>query len=141
MAEKEAERKVADCTIVEVLDVPDMFEGKYPGEMRFLTGPLGNEQVAITFRRMPAGAGGKGSYGHRHKTQEEVVLVLSGRLEFKLDDEVVEVGPLTAVRIPPQTVRSIWNEGPEEAVILIVSPRIDDVRGDVEMVEDFWPAD
>ena len=138
---EERHQNVGDCTIVPILDVPDFFEGKYPGEMRFLTGPLGNEQIALTYRRMPAGAGGKGSYGHRHKTQEEVVLVLSGKLEFKLDDEVIEVGPLTAVRIPPQTVRSIWNAGPEEAVILIASTRIDDVRADVDMVEDFWPAD
>jgi mannose-6-phosphate isomerase-like protein (cupin superfamily) len=131
---------IGGYTVCEVGDVPDAFEGKYPGEMRFLTGPLDAEQVALTHRRMPPQSGGKGSYGHRHKTQEELYLVLSGRLQFKLDDEVIELGPLAAVRVAPQTVRSVWNEGPEEAVLLITSTRVEDVRQDVELVEDFWPA-
>jgi mannose-6-phosphate isomerase-like protein (cupin superfamily) len=127
-------------TVCRLAEAPDAFDGKYPGEMRFLTGPLATEQVALTYRRMPPETGGKGSYGHRHKTQEEIYLVLSGLLEFKLGDEVVEVGPLTAVRVPAQTVRSIWNSGPEDAELLIASIRIEDGRGDVETVEDFWPA-
>jgi uncharacterized cupin superfamily protein len=126
-------------TVCSVDDAPDAFGGQYPGEMRFLTGPLGTEQVALTYRRMPPESGGKGSYGHRHKTQEEIYLVLSGLLEFKLGDEVVEVGPLTAVRVQARTVRSIWNSGPKDAELLIASPRIEDGRGDVETVEDFWP--
>jgi mannose-6-phosphate isomerase-like protein (cupin superfamily) len=127
-------------TVCAIGDAPDAFGGKYPGEMRFLTGPLATEQVALTYRRMPAETGGKGSYGHRHRTQEEVYLVLSGLLEFKLGDEVVEVGPLTAVRVPAATARSIWNAGPEEAELLIASTTIEDLRSDVETVEDFWPT-
>jgi mannose-6-phosphate isomerase-like protein (cupin superfamily) len=127
-------------TICAIADAPDFFGGKYPGEMRFLAGPLAAEQVALTCRRMPPGSGGKGSYGHRHRTQEEVYLVLSGRLEFKLEDEVVEVGPMTAVRIAPGTTRSVWNAGSEDALLLMASTRIDDLEGDVELVEDFWPA-
>ena len=106
-----AETTAGDYSVCEIADAPDIFEGKYPGEMRMLTGPLAAEQVAVTYRRMPPGSGGKGSYGHRHKTQEEIYLVLSGRLEFKLDDEVVELDPLTAVRVAPHTVRSVWNDG------------------------------
>jgi mannose-6-phosphate isomerase-like protein (cupin superfamily) len=136
----QAETTVGDCTIREVGDVPDIFEGKYPGAMRLLGGPLASEQVTLTYREMPPGTGGKGSYGHRHKTQEEIYLVLSGQLEFKLGNEVVELGPLTAVRVAPHTVRSVWNEGPEEAVLLIASTRSEDPRDDVELIEDFWPA-
>jgi hypothetical protein len=88
-------------TICEVGDVPDAFEGKYPGAMRLLGGPLASEQ---------------------------------------LEDELVELGPLTAVRVAPHTIRSVWNEGPEEAVLLIASTRSEDPRHDVELVEDFWPA-
>lgn len=128
-----------DYTITRLDDVDDVL-GDYPGEMRFLTGPMEAEQVAITHRRMPAGTGGKGGYGHRHKTQEEIVFVISGELEFKLGDDVVTVGPGTAVRIAPATVRSVWNEGPEDVHLVIVSTRIDDPRGDSETVPDFWPA-
>jgi len=113
--------------------------GDYPGEMRFLTGPLETEQVAVTYRRMPADTAGKGSYGHRHKTQEEIVLVLAGRLQFKLNDEIVELGRHEAVRVPPGTVRGVWNDEPEDAELIIASIRIDDPSGDSETVPDFWP--
>jgi mannose-6-phosphate isomerase-like protein (cupin superfamily) len=135
-----SQRSDAAYTICSVADVPDFFAGQYPGEMRFLGGPLGAEQVALTCRRMPPKSGGKGSYGHRHRTQEEVYLVLSGRLEFKLEDEVVEVGPMTAVRVAPGTTRSVWNGGDADALLLIASIQIEDLEGDVELVEDFWPA-
>jgi len=128
-----------DCTIVEVGEAPNVFEGSYPGEMRFLGRHMETDQVALTYRRMPAETGGKGSYGHRHKTQEEIYLVLSGRLEFKLGDEVVELGPHTAVKVPPHVYRSVWNARPEDAELLIVSTTIDDVEADVELMENFWP--
>ena len=40
---------------------------------------------------MPAQTGGKGSYGHRHKTQEEIYFVASGMLQFKLGDDVLDL--------------------------------------------------
>jgi mannose-6-phosphate isomerase-like protein (cupin superfamily) len=130
---------MSDYTIRRLADVPDAFGGRYPGEMRFLTSDLETEQVAVTHRRMPAQSGGKGSYGHRHRTQEEVYFVISGRLQFKLGDELVDVEGPTAVRVAPDVVRSIWNDGPDDAELLVVSVRLDDPRADGEIVEDFWP--
>ena len=88
---------------------------------------------------MPQLTGGKGSYGHRHKTQEEVYFVASGKLQFKLGDDVLELGPGSAVRVAPETWRSVWNDEPEDAELIIVSKRIDDARGDAEYLENFWP--
>ncbi len=121
-------------------EVPDAFGGAYPGSMRFLTAELGCEQVAFTHRLMPPQSGGKGSYGHRHKTQEEIYFVISGTLQLKLDDELVEVGGGTAVRVAPEVVRSIWNDGPQEAELVICSVRLDNPHADGEIVDDFWPA-
>jgi quercetin dioxygenase-like cupin family protein len=129
---------VSNYTVISREDADDVL-GDYPGEMRMLTGPLGSEQVAISWRRMPAGSGGRGSYGHFHKTQEEILYVISGRLQAKLDDDVIELGPGQVVRIAPQCVRSVHNDGPEDVEIVLVSVRLDDVRGDVNMVPDFWP--
>jgi mannose-6-phosphate isomerase-like protein (cupin superfamily) len=125
-------------TVKHLEEAPDV-SGDYPGEMRFLTKHLGSEQVALTWRRMPAGTGGKGSYGHRHKTQEEVYFVVSGKLEIKLEDELIEVGEGTAVRVAPDVVRSVWNEGPEDAVLVMISTKTDDLRAETETVPDFWP--
>src|SRR5437764_1071535 len=131
---------MSDYTIRALEDVPDAFGGQYPGSMRFLAEHLGTTQVAFTHRVMPPKTGGKGSYGHRHRTQEEIYFVTSGTLEFKLEDEVVEVGGGTAVRVGPGVVRSVWNDGPEDAELVIVSVRLEDARADTELVQDFWPA-
>ena len=126
-------------SVVKLDEVPDVL-GDYPGEMRFCAGPLGSEQVAFTFRRMPQHTGGKGGYGHRHYTQEEIYFVVSGRLQFKLDDEVIEVDGGTVVRVAPEVVRSVWNDEAEDAQLVIVSRKVDDPRADGEMIEGFWPA-
>jgi mannose-6-phosphate isomerase-like protein (cupin superfamily) len=128
---------MADYTITRIGDVPDAL-GDYPGEMFMLTEALGNEQVAITYRRMPEHTGGKGGYGHRHAACEEIYFVFSGTLQFKLEDDVVEVGPGSAVRVPARTARSIWNDRPEDAHLVIVSRR-DDPPDEAEIVPDFWP--
>jgi mannose-6-phosphate isomerase-like protein (cupin superfamily) len=132
---------MADYQIVQLEDVDDWL-GDYPGEMRGITYAIGAEQVALTHRRMPQNTGSKGSYGHRHRTQEEIYFVLSGRLQFKLDDEVVEVGSRQAVRVPPQTWRGVWNDEPEDAELIIVSTRAsDDPGADTEKSgDDFWPT-
>jgi mannose-6-phosphate isomerase-like protein (cupin superfamily) len=130
---------MADYTVRQLEDLPDVL-GDYPGEMRMsAAGDLGNEQIAFSWRRMPAQTGGKGSYGHRHKTQEEIYFVVSGTLQFKLEDEVMELGAGTIARVAPQVARSVWNEGPEDAVLIMCSPQSDDPMADVEQVADFWP--
>jgi mannose-6-phosphate isomerase-like protein (cupin superfamily) len=80
---------MSDYQIVRLDEVDDWL-GDYPGEMRGITYAIGAEQAALTHRRMPQHTGSKGSYGHRHKTQEEIYYVISGRLQFKLGDEIHE---------------------------------------------------
>ena len=123
-------------TVTRLEDVDDVL-GDYPGEMRMLTGGLGSEQVALTYRRMPQHTGGKGSYGHRHAEQEEIYFVISGKLQFKLEEEVIEAGPGTAIRVAPEVFRSVWNDEPEDAEIVIVSTRDEDSKP--EYKADFWP--
>jgi mannose-6-phosphate isomerase-like protein (cupin superfamily) len=130
---------VADWTIRRLDEIPDVL-GDYPGEMRMsAASDLGTEQVGFTWRRMPPQTGGKGSYGHRHKTQEELYFVASGTLQFKLEDEVLDLGNGTVVRVAPHVARSVWNDGPDDVVLIIVSMKSEDPRADIESVEDFWP--
>ena len=130
---------MADYTIKRLEEVEDVL-GDYPGEMRMMTRALEAEQVAFTYRRMPQHTGGKGSYGHRHKEQEEIYFVASGKLLFKLNDEVVELDAGTAVRVAPQTWRSVWNDEAEDAELIIVSKTVaGGSREDAEYLEDFWP--
>jgi len=131
---------MAGYTIKTLEDVPDVL-GDYPGEMRMLTSGLEAEQVALTFRRMPQHTGGKGSYGHLHKTQEEIYFVVAGKLEFKLGDDLVVAERGTAIRVAPEVVRSVWNDEPEDAELVIVSVRLEDQSSETDHVPDFWPED
>jgi uncharacterized cupin superfamily protein len=107
------------------------------GEQRWYSDALGTEQVSFSWRRMLPGTGGRGSYGHRHPGQEEVYFVISGTVTFKIDDDVFEAGPQTAVRVGGEAFRSIHNDTADEAQVLIFSPRLADPP--LERTDDFWP--
>jgi mannose-6-phosphate isomerase-like protein (cupin superfamily) len=132
---------MADYGMVSRDEAPDwMAEYEGFGEMRSFTDAMGAEEVAFTWRLMPPGTGGKGSYGHRHKDQEEVYFIVRGSVQFKLDDEVVEAGPHTAVRVPTEVFRSVHNDGPEDAELIICSKRARAGENETEKTEtDFWP--
>ena len=129
-----------DYKVAERSEATD-FMAAYPGfgELRSYTDLLGAEQVALTWRVMPPGTGGRGSYGHRHRTQEELVFVISGTVTFKVGDDVFEVGPKAAVRIAPHAVRSIHNDTGEDAELMLCSIRVADLEAEVETVDGFWP--
>ena len=63
----------------------------------------------------------------------------SGTLQFKLEDEIVDVSEGTVVRVSPEVARSVWNAGPGDAILIVVSKRSEDPREDAETVEEFWP--
>jgi mannose-6-phosphate isomerase-like protein (cupin superfamily) len=132
---------MSDYAIVDREQATD-YMADYPGygEMRSYTDALGSEQVAITWRRMPPGTGGRGSYGHRHRTQEEIYFVISGTVTFKVGGDVFEAGPGTAVRVAPQALRSVHNDTDSEADLAICSVRLTDGADEVETVDDFWPT-
>src|SRR5437763_14337806 len=106
---------MADYVIKQLEQAPDVL-GDYPGEMRMMTYELDAEKVAFTWRRMPPKTGGKGSYGHRHKEAEEIYFVAEGPLQFKLEDEVLDLDAGTVARVPPHAVRSVRDARPKDAV-------------------------
>ena len=92
---------MAGYTIKRLNEMPDVL-GDYPGEMRMITTTSTPSRSHSRFGACRHRRGGKGSYGHYHRTQEELYLVLSGTLQFKLGDEVVDVHGGTAVRVAPR---------------------------------------
>jgi mannose-6-phosphate isomerase-like protein (cupin superfamily) len=119
-------------------DALDFMAG-YPGygEQRWYRDALGTEQVSFSWRRMPPGTGGRGSYGHRHPGQEEIFFVISGTVTFKVGDEVFEAGPQTAVCMTGAECYSVHNDTAAEAELIIFSTRL--AEPPVEKQEDFWP--
>jgi uncharacterized cupin superfamily protein len=125
-------------TVAHLSDIKDIL-GDYPGDMKPLKDTLGTTQVALTYRRMPAQTGAKGSYGHAHARQEEIIFVISGTVQVKVNDDIIDLPAKSAIRIAPKTSQGTWNEGPADAEILIISNRMepDDT---VTKTPDFWPV-
>ena len=131
--------KVTDAYSITTREQALDFMADYPGygEQRRFSEALATEQVSFSWRRMPPGTGGRGSYGHRHPGQEEVYFVISGTVTFKVDDDVFEATPQTAVRIGGDAYRSVHNDTDDEAQLLIFSPRL--AEPPFETRDDFWP--
>jgi mannose-6-phosphate isomerase-like protein (cupin superfamily) len=103
-------------------------------EARFPRTELGAEQTGVNFLTVKPSQ--REAFAHRHRVAEEIYVVLSGSGRVKLDDELVDLAPLDAVRVSPGVARS-FEAGPDGLEVLIFGPR---VEGDGELVPDFWGA-
>ena len=101
-------------------------------EARFPQRDLGAEQTGMNFLIVKAGQ--REAFAHRHRTAEEIYVVLDGSGRVKLDDEIVELERLDAVRVSPGVART-FEGGPDGLHVLIFGPH---VESDGEMVQDFW---
>jgi mannose-6-phosphate isomerase-like protein (cupin superfamily) len=100
-------------------------------EARFAHGDLDAETTGLSYQIVRPGK--RQPFAHRHKQAEEIYVVLSGGGRLKLDDELVEVGPMDAIRIAPPVTRA-FEAGPDGLELLIFGPRH---PGDAEIVPDF----
>jgi len=55
---------------------------------------------------------------HRHERQEEVYLVLEGRLTLIVDGEQIELGEGELIRVAPRLRRQLVNRGPRRLVLI-----------------------
>jgi mannose-6-phosphate isomerase-like protein (cupin superfamily) len=101
-------------------------------EARFPRSELGAEQTGFNFLRVKPSQ--REAFAHRHREAEEIYVVLAGSGRVKLDDELVDLAPLDAVRVSPTVTRS-FEAGPDGLDVLIFGPH---VEGDGEVVPDFW---
>ncbi len=128
---------MSEFTIVSADDVDDVYAGSdVPGQFRPLKEALGCEQVAVTLIRVPPHSDFEQGTGHSHGEIEEVYIVTGGPLEMKFGDEVRTVQPGSAVRIPPETVRSHRNVSDETVEIWAISKILG--HSDSNKVDDFW---
>ena len=101
-------------------------------EARVARVPLEATQTGTThFRLLP---GKRSPFAHRHARAEEIYVILAGSGVVKLDDEVVDVRPLDAIRVSPDVVRA-FEAGPDGLEFLAFGPHY---GSDGEAVEDPW---
>ena len=131
---------MADYTVLNLTsDVEDMGErfGYAPNmEARFAREPLHLEKSGVSYFKLAPDF--RQPFGHRHGEQEEVYVVISGSARIKLDDEIVELRAMDAVRIPGSTTRGL-EAGPDGAEVLAFGAPNTENR-DAEMDPGFWPA-
>src|SRR6185503_17250812 len=101
-------------------------------EARFAFGDLDAEQTGVALEVVKPGK--RHAFGHRHENAEEIYVVLSGEGRMRLDDEIIEVGPLDAIRVSPPVTRA-FEAGADRLELLVFGPRHE---GDGEIFPDFW---
>jgi mannose-6-phosphate isomerase-like protein (cupin superfamily) len=122
-------------TIKNLEDVEDMAKShglEEMGEARFATGALEARQAGFSHQRLRPGK--RQQFGHRHHEAEEIYLVISGSGRVKLDEDIIEIGRLDAIRVSPETMRA-FEAGPEGLELVAFGQHF---AGDGEMVNDWW---
>jgi mannose-6-phosphate isomerase-like protein (cupin superfamily) len=103
-------------------------------EARMARVPLELEEFGVSYQRLAPNY--RPPFGHKHKNQEEVYVVVGGGGRAKLEDEIVELKPWDALRVPKDTMRG-FEAGPEGMeVIAIGAPNTG--PGDADMANDWW---
>jgi mannose-6-phosphate isomerase-like protein (cupin superfamily) len=102
-------------------------------EARFARVPLEAELIGVTYQRLAPNL--RLPWGHSHKTQEEVYVLVSGSARMKLGDDVIELQPFDAVRIHKDTIRGL-ESGPGGAEIIAIGAP--GGPGDANMEQNWW---
>lgn len=101
-------------------------------EARFPAEDVGAESTG--FGHQVIHPGKRQGFAHRHVAAEEVYVVIGGAGQVKLDDEIIELGRLDALRVAPGVTRQ-FEAGPDGLELLAFGPRH---KGDGEIIQGFW---
>jgi mannose-6-phosphate isomerase-like protein (cupin superfamily) len=118
--------------LTEVEDSARKFGYAEVQEARMANNDLETESTGVSHHRVRPGK--RQGFAHRHEQAEEVYVVIAGSGRVKLDDEIVEVEALDAIRIAPGVIRQIEG-GPDGIELIAFGARHE---GDAEVIQDWW---
>lgn len=93
----------------------------------FLGKKLGLTGIEVSLNSLPPGAAYP--FSHAHKKNEELYFFLTGNGEMLLDDEVVSIGPGSAVRVAPRTQRCWRNTGTVPLTCVVIQAKEGSLEG------------
>ncbi len=126
---------MGDFTVTNLKEIENAAADRGPDlEARFGRKHLNSDHLGVSYFRYAPGF--KAPYGHRHREQEEVYVVVGGSGRIRLDEEIVELKPWDAVRVAPRVVRAF--EGGPEGLELVCIGADRPEGGDGELIQDFW---
>jgi mannose-6-phosphate isomerase-like protein (cupin superfamily) len=104
-------------------------------EWRLSRGAIRSRQVGVS--RFTYAPGARMPFGHRHREQEEVYVVVRGSGRAKLDDEIVDIAEWDVIRVAPRVMRA-FEAGQDGLDVVCVGGRRPK-GGDTERDAAFWP--
>ncbi len=122
-------------TLKKLTDVKDSAPAFGLGEVqeaRFAGEALGATDTGVAHQRIKPNV--RVPFAHRHENAEEVYVVLAGSGRVKLDDEIVDIAQLDALRVAPKVTRA-FEAGPDGLELLAFGPRH---KGDGDVIRDWW---
>jgi mannose-6-phosphate isomerase-like protein (cupin superfamily) len=125
----------APYTLKKLTDIEDSAPNSGFGdiqEARFVKDALDARDTGFSYHRVKAQQ--RQPFGHKHDRAEEVYVVLAGSGRVKLDDDVVELQALDAIRVAPEVTRA-FEAGPTGLDLLVFGPRHE---GDGEVLMGWW---
>ncbi len=106
-------------------------------EARLAREPLECEKGAVGYFRFAPGV--RAPFGHSHKQQEEIYVVVSGGGRVKLGDDIHQVAQWDTLRVAPSTIRA-FEAGPD-GLELVVFGAPHTGPGDGDIVMGWWEGD
>ena len=85
---------------------------------------------------------GQASTRHRHKTTEELYVLLEGKGKLRVGDDLLVLDPMDTVLVDPETVRQPFNDTDEDQLWLIVgapTEHADTTTMDEELIAWMYP--
>lgn len=82
-----------------------------------LAAQLGAEGMTARLWRV---APGQMQTRHRHRKEEELYVLLEGVGRIRVDGDLLTLTPLSAVLVPPESVRQVFNDSDGDALWLMV---------------------
>ena len=102
-------------------------------QARFANSDLEVEQTGLSYHRLAAGK--RQGFGHKHDKVEEIYVVLSGGGRVKLDEEIVELRELDAIRVGPGVIRQ-FEAGPDGLEYIAAGVLAE--KDDFELLHGWW---
>ncbi|WP_408011602.1 cupin domain-containing protein [Pseudalkalibacillus sp. A8] len=94
-----------------------MSKDPIPGK-NFLKEKLGLTGMEVSLNQLPEG--GTVPFYHKHRENEELYLFIGGRGQFQVDGQIFEVREGTAVRVGPEGVRTLRNNGNKDLYFIVI---------------------
>jgi len=94
----------------------------------FLKEILGLTSMEASLGKM--GPGAALPFFHKHRQHEELYIIVGGRGQFQIDDQVLDVKEGSVLRVAPEAARTWRNNSTEDLYYICIQAAVGTVKGD-----------